>query len=107
MHDNWDELRAVVERGEVGIWYANGKYYRIERVEYDEDDEMKKIYWLYAVNVDTEQVMYREPFVGPGNEDEAKQFATLEYSEQIKALGDSKDIKVFVEPVADFKSKND
>ena len=80
---------------------------KVEDPEKEKDKNMKSIYWLYAVNVDTEKVLYKEPFVGPGDEDAAKQYATLEYSKQIKELGDSKDIRVFVVPVVDFKPKTD
>ena len=69
-----------------------------------EDTNMKKVYYLYAVNRETEELFVIQPFVGDNSQRKAKEAALLANASEIKeALGEDAPIKVWLEQVGEFE----
>ena len=69
-----------------------------------EDTNMKKVYYLYAVNRETEELFVIQPFVGDNSQRKAKEAALLANASEIKeALGEYAPIKVWLEQVGEFE----
>ena len=109
----WDNLRDYVEKGFDGhVSPDDGKtWYEIKKLDKKtnvvEDTNMKKVYFLYAVNRKTEALFSKGPLVGSRQESEAKTALSLEYADDLKALGDPADLDIWVEEVGAFEPIED
>ena len=105
----WEAIREHIDSGSddcINLMHIgkNGRYrISIEKIS-DEEVAMKAVYKVYAVNRETGVVWQgSEPFSGDKRRDVALQAAILNNAPEIRELGASELVHVWLEPVGDYE----